>query len=472
MMPAFALTAKQQEALCLIANGNAFENMLYGGSRSAKTFLNIYILIVRACKVKSRHLVVRLHFSLLNQSVIHDTFPKVLGLAFPNLAPRVNLRQRPCFAAFPNGSEIWFSGLDDKDRSENVLGNEYSTIFFNEASQINYSSYTLALGRLAQKNDLRKYALLDENPPSKGHWTYKKFIEHVEPKDKQPINPNSVFSIQMNPVDNVDSYGNSHLDKEYLSFLEALPSADRNRFLHGQFNDTVEGGVYTRELLYASVTGRLGDLQPVPMIPVVAVFDIGMSDYTSIWICQFLKEKILFLDFYQNNRMSLPEYLNAIKDKGWNISRLYLPHDARNKSWATGRSIREVAQDYGKSCGFKVEVLPRLSLYDGINASRVVFDKCCFNNIKCAEGLDMLRQYKTSFNDATGVYSDKPDHDLASHAADAFRYVCMAYDDGLYDKPRDNQATFDEIAPEYKLTIKDIMERFESKNAEYNRDMF
>jgi hypothetical protein len=40
------------------------------------------------------------------------------------------------FAEFENGSQIWFGGLDDKERTEKILGMEFATIYLNECSQI------------------------------------------------------------------------------------------------------------------------------------------------------------------------------------------------------------------------------------------------------------------------------------------------------------------------------------------------
>jgi hypothetical protein len=47
-------------------------------------------------------------------------------------------------------SQIWVGGLDDKERVEKILGQEYATIFLNECSQIPYESVLVARTRLAQ----------------------------------------------------------------------------------------------------------------------------------------------------------------------------------------------------------------------------------------------------------------------------------------------------------------------------------
>ena len=167
-----------------------------------------------------------------------DTMPKVLELAFPLLP--VNLNKTDCTVEFPNGSTIWHGGLDDNKRVEKILGKEYSTIFFNECSQIEYNSISVALTRLAEKNILSKKVYYDENPPTKSHWSYWQFVKKLNPADDIPLDdPENYASMLMNPIDNLNN-----IDKDYLKLLERLPENERNRFLYGMFNDNNDGIAY------------------------------------------------------------------------------------------------------------------------------------------------------------------------------------------------------------------------------------
>ncbi len=164
--------------------------------------------------------------------------PKVINIAFPDLKPKQN--KTDFYFTLENGSEIWVGGLDDADRVEKILGNEYSTIYFNECSQIDYASIQLARTRLAQKNNLVKKTYYDMNPPTKSHWSYWQFEKKLDPMSNEPLsNPDDYTSMLMNPLDNIDN-----IDSEYLKLLEAMPEKERNRFLLGLFNDESEGQVY------------------------------------------------------------------------------------------------------------------------------------------------------------------------------------------------------------------------------------
>ena len=130
----FEFTEKQLEAMKIIA-GQATHVMLYGGSRSGKTFLHVRNIILRALKAPdSHHCILRFRFNHLKASVILGTFPKVMKLCFPDV--EYVLSKTDWYVKFPNGSELWFGGLDEKERTEKILGQEYSTILFNESSQI------------------------------------------------------------------------------------------------------------------------------------------------------------------------------------------------------------------------------------------------------------------------------------------------------------------------------------------------
>ena len=105
------LTERQTEAQKVLA-GDATHCMLFGGSRSGKTFLLTRNVCMRAIKApKSRHAILRFRFNAVKASVVFDTFPKVMQLAFPGVKYTIN--KTDWFAEFDNGSQIWFGGLDD-----------------------------------------------------------------------------------------------------------------------------------------------------------------------------------------------------------------------------------------------------------------------------------------------------------------------------------------------------------------------
>ncbi len=232
----------KQEAAQSVLSGLATNVMLFGGSRSGKTFLLVRNVIFRALKAdKSRHAIFRFRFNAIKTSIVLDTFPKVMSLCFPGI--KYELSKTDWYATLPNGSEIWFGGLDDKERTEKILGMEFATIYLNECSQIAWSSVGVAVTRLAQRavqhidgiadKPLKPRMYFDCNPPSKGHWTYQVFVGKVDPETKQPLSkPADYECFQINPADNADN-----LTEGYLDTLKSLSGRLQRRFLMGEFAD-------------------------------------------------------------------------------------------------------------------------------------------------------------------------------------------------------------------------------------------
>jgi predicted phage terminase large subunit-like protein len=252
MTSAFKLTAKQEAAQSVFASG-AKHILLVGGSRSGKTFLIVRNLVTRALKApNSRHAMFRYRFNSLKSSVILDTFPKVMRAAFPGVAFKID--KSDWYVTFPNGSQLWFGGLDDKERTEKILGMEFATIALNECSQIPYASRNMALTRLAQQVDqviegeaspLPTRMFYDENPPSKAHWTYRLFVQKLDPDTKEPLNnPGEYAHFFMNPEDNKEN-----ISEDYLDTLKGMSARMRIRFLEGRFGDAVAGALFTEETI-------------------------------------------------------------------------------------------------------------------------------------------------------------------------------------------------------------------------------
>lgn len=275
------LTAKQEEAQ-LILSSTALYCMLFGGSRSGKTFLAIRNIVLRAIKAPgSRHCILRFRFNHIKSSIIFDTFPKVMKVCFPEIEWKLN--KSDWFVTLPNGSEIWFGGLDDKERTEKILGNEYATVYFNECSQISWLSVGMVITRLAQKvnevygntvgKQLRMRLYFDCNPPNKLHWTYLLFIKKVHPDTKEPLsNPENYASIKMNPKDNVEN-----LTEGYLETLSSLSPRLRKRFEEGEFADANPNGLFSDETIdkWRVLDGRVPDF-----IRIVVACDPSGSDDT------------------------------------------------------------------------------------------------------------------------------------------------------------------------------------------------
>lgn len=281
----FKPTERQREAMRLLS-GPARHVCLEGGSRSGKTFIATRQTVVRGIKAgASRHGILRWKFKHVKESIGMDTFPKVMKVCFPGVRYDINKSDWVARIGSGNGtSEIWFGGLDDKERTEKILGKEFSTIYLNEASQIGFTERNMAVTRLAERasyqldgesRELKQKMFYDLNPPSKAHWAYTLFHLGRYPADRKPIpNPEDYAYLVMNPQDNAEN-----LSQEYLQELQALPLRLRRRFWEGLYSEIAPGALWQEETIdrWRSTDGELPDLLRI----VVAVDPSGASDEES-----------------------------------------------------------------------------------------------------------------------------------------------------------------------------------------------
>ncbi len=278
------LTARQEEAQKILS-GSPTHLMLFGGSRSGKTFLHVRNTIFRALKAPgSRHAILRYRFNHVKASSVLDTFPKVMSLAFPGVDYHIDKTDWYARFLFPETgeeSQIWFGGLDDKERTEKILGQEHATIYLNECSQIPQASRDMAVTRLAQKCYVRikgkestvlvPRMYYDCNPPSKGHWSYRMFVKKEDPETKRPLaKPDDFACFQMNPQDNAEN-----LSAGYLDALKSLSARMQKRFLLGEFGDSSPNALFRDEDIdkWRITNGKVPD-----MVRVVVGVDPSGSD--------------------------------------------------------------------------------------------------------------------------------------------------------------------------------------------------
>ena len=232
------LTEDQEKALAVIRQGKR-HTLLYGGSRSGKTFLLVYVIVLRALLYAgSRHLIYRLHLTDVVSSIWLETLPKVVE-KFTGLGPKLKYNETRHILFFPNHSEVWLSGVDDTRNADAVLGKEYATTYANEASQIPYLTNWKVRTRLAQKVpgcQVREFA--DLNPTTKAHWTFKENIRLEDPVQSKPgarvpiDNRESYIHYQLNPDGN-----KANIDEDYIRSLAHAPASMRRRFYEGEYAD-------------------------------------------------------------------------------------------------------------------------------------------------------------------------------------------------------------------------------------------
>lgn len=195
------------------------------------------------------------------------------------------------------------------------------------------------------------------------------------------------------------------------------------------FEAAVKGAVYAREMGNARQDGRIAPVPWEPRLPVDTSWDLGMDDSTAIWFSQTAATgEIRLLAYYENSGHGLQHYVGILKEQqakyGWVFGDHFLPHDVEVKEIGTGVSRLETLRSMGL---FSVIPIKRTeSLYDDINAVRMMLPRCYFSLPACEKGVEALMHYR--WKEATENQTGRtlPVHDWASHGADALRTLACA----------------------------------------------
>jgi PBSX family phage terminase large subunit len=277
----FKLTNAQLETLEKIQQGGYKYIALYGGGRSGKTTLILFNILLRAIQYpKSTHLIVRATHNSMKSSIYYQSFGKLLQYANIKASATFKRNDADLTIKLDNGSTIHLKGLDHERRQESLLGNEYSTIYFNECSSLNYHLMPPIISRLAENICDINQVYFDFNPPTKAHWTYKYFVKKIDPITQIGLPyAEQMIVHKINPIDN------PHIAKDYIEMQKDQGSAVYQRFVEGEFQD-VGGLLMSRDMFNTYYQQELDQQWTTIFMTIdVAYRDTKQSDWSviSVW---------------------------------------------------------------------------------------------------------------------------------------------------------------------------------------------
>jgi len=171
----------------------------------------------------------------------------------------------------------------------------------------------------------------------------------------------------------------------------------------------------------AEKDGRVtNDVQYDPNFPVIVSSDIGFRDTAAWWFWQPTPKGFNLIDYDDDSGLDASEWIPRLKLKGYKYEKIWLPHDARAKTFQSQHStIEQFLEAFGAGI---VDIVPQTKKKDRIEAARIVLRHCRFNPIKCRIGLAGLRAWSFEWIEDNKTFSKEPRHDWASHPGDGFSY--------------------------------------------------
>ncbi len=249
-----------------------------------------------------------------------------------------------------------------------------------------------------------------------------------------PFGQNHFFELWQNALNNPNWFTrmlraseSGIIDAEELELLRTNPGSDQATYdqeMECSFTAANRGAFYGEMLLKLEQAGHMRSIPYDPEKRVLLSFDIGYSDSTSIWFFQTNGKELAIIDFWSESGYSVADVLAMLRDKSYQYGTFFLPHDARNKSFQTGKSVRELMQ----ADGCQTSIVASLSVQDGIQAVRATLPNCYFNTDSkdVRDGLNALRMYQREWDPKKLVFKVQPLHNWASDPADSFRMLALA----------------------------------------------
>ena len=194
------------------------------------------------------------------------------------------------------------------------------------------------------------------------------------------------------------------------------------------FEASVEGAIFQEEIERVYEQQRIGHYPFEQALgPVYGFWDIGRNDLMVIWLGQQeAPGQWRFFKVIADQGKSIPHYVDILQEMKvegrWNWGAMVLPHDGNNTDVSALMSRAEMLRELMRC---EVEVVPRTkSVTHDIEMVRPFLEKTFFDAEGAGPGVKMLQNYKWKRDERLGVWTDKPEHNDASHYADAFRTAC------------------------------------------------
>jgi len=180
------------------------------------------------------------------------------------------------------------------------------------------------------------------------------------------------------------------------------------------FTAELTGTYYASILTQIEAAGQVSpDHAYDPLMTVQVAFDIGRGDSTVAWFWQERPDGIAVIDLYSNHGEPADHYIDMLKGKPYTYSSVWLPHDARAKTFATKKS----ALEQFLAAKLPTHITPSLSVEDGIEAARQTLLYSYFNAEACYEGIEALRMYRKKWDELNQCFSSTPLHDRSCFPA-------------------------------------------------------
>lgn len=208
----------------------------------------------------------------------------------------------------------------------------------------------------------------------------------------------------------------------------------------GGFATIASGAYFAKQLIQARIENRIGNVPADSLMTIRLFADIGgtglNADNFVFWAAQFIGREIRVLNHYEKQGQPIEAHLDWLRAEGYTPERaqIWLPHDGDTQDKVYDVSYRSAFE----KAGYVVTVIPNQGKGAAmlrVAAARRLFNAIWINKPKTEDGLEALGSYQPKREEKREIDLG-PLHDWASHSADAFGLMCVAYELPSATKPK------------------------------------
>jgi phage terminase large subunit len=274
-------------------------------------------------------------------------------------------------------------------------------------------------------------------------WNPRRKTDPVDVMFRGEEKPTGSIVVKTNWRDN--PWLTEELKQERLDCLRIQPD-QYDHIWEGGYISVIDGAYYSKSLTQARLENRIGKVPADPLMTIRIFCDIGgtgaKADAFTMWIAQFIGREIRVLNYYEAVGQPLATHLGWLRERGYtpDKAQVWLPHDGDTQDKVYDVSYASAMRE----AGYKVEVVPNQgkgAAMARIEAGRRLFPAMWFNEQTTTAGIDALGWYHEKKDPVRNIGLG-PEHDWASHGADAFGLMCVVYEVPKESKPLKIQRRF------------------------------
>lgn len=344
--------------------------------------------------------------------------------AFPHEL-RAQTRDSDMFIRFHSGSTYQVVGSDN---FESLIGSPPAGIVFSEWSKAKPQAWALLSPILAEN---KGWALFIYTPRGRNHG--QTLLERAREGNGWFGEVLTAHDTKVLTLEELEQY---RLDLMGVMGAEEGDAHFRQEMLC-DFSAATIGAILGRYVEMADSEGRIHD-DVGDDAPVVISSDIGFRDTATWWFWQIRKGGFDLVDYDEASGLDAEEWIPRLQEKPYDIQRIWLPQDAKVKTFQSKHSsLERFLQAFGPE---RVKIVPAVKVADRINAARVVIKRCQFHRTKCKAGLEGLREWSFEYNEDTQSFSKNPLHDWASHPGDGYSYGAVVLQEEVAEAAKPSPA--------------------------------